>query len=440
MSWLPFALAAVITAASVHLLTQSLAGILTRVPAATWLVVRVAGVLAMLGFAGWIALAPAHRAVPVPCIVTEVTTEPRSTGELDVRVRVRWQAANREFHVREPIAFGRERGDAAEVTARHANQRVPCYVASDRPSRIFLGDSARANLEQWTKAAAIAVPAIALLVLAIVRRPRDQRRAWAWISSRGVGGMVGLVLLLIGMLSRSWLVGGASGAWMLWLFGREIARTKRAVSYLTKQLPLAPQPTPEQMFASLHGTREGAVIELVESLNKLAISVELVGWPEGVSITPATDTDPVDGTGDRAFDARFGVHGPEDRWRGILTHDVRAALGEVLGVEASHIEHGRWRATYEDDVADGKQIEHDIERALALARLVPTNATATPHERVLAVAREEPDAIVRFGHYRWLVADGYPAAAVALAAADDPDDTIRAWVRDQVVPADGAFR
>ncbi|MEJ7600808.1 MAG: hypothetical protein WKG01_23085 [Kofleriaceae bacterium] len=224
---------------------------------------------------------------------------------------------------------------------------------------------------------------------------------------------------------------------MLWLFGREVQKSHGAVSHLTAKLSLVAR-DPESMMASLHGTRDGAAIEIEETLHQLRIAVELVGWPPSVTVTPTADDTEI--TGDRVFDRRFLIDGPPAHWRAVLTREIRAALGEVFVAEASRIETGRWHAVYEDDVADGPRIHRDIERALALARLVTLDDTATPHERVLAVARAEPDAAVRAGHYHWLVDDGYPAAAVALVAADDPDATIRAWVRDQVAPPDGAFR
>ncbi|MEJ7600809.1 MAG: hypothetical protein WKG01_23090 [Kofleriaceae bacterium] len=212
MSWISFAVASVVIVALAHLVIASLAGILSRVPAIAWPLLRVSAALAMLGLAGWLALAPTNTAGPATCVVTEVTTEPLATGAVDVRVRVRWEAAGRKFHLREPMSLGHERGDVAELVARHMNQRVPCYFAVARPSRIFLGDSVKATREQWSKAAAIAVPALALIVLAIVgwrRRSReDSRRAAVWLSSKGAGGVVGIAVILLGMVSGTWLLAG----------------------------------------------------------------------------------------------------------------------------------------------------------------------------------------------------------------------------------------
>lgn len=433
MSWVEIGIGACVVAGMLYALTAQLGAVLTRFPPLVWPVLRAGAGLAMLGFAGWIALAPTNRITQITCPVTELVLEPLEGGEVDVTVRVEWQAGGREYRLREPMRLTRERASAETLTARYANQRVPCFYRNTTPSRIFLGDGARHTRAQWQKAAAVAVPALVLVAFTIIGWSRRKRASAArtdfWLSSRGIGGALAIIVIVVGLVQKTWLVGGLGGALLLALIVREVVKADRALAYLRRAFHLVAN---DGMFETLTGKRADSTIEIIEKVDELRVTVKLAGWPDGVALVHEPATDPI---GDPTFDAVFTVTGPALAWRCLLTPDLRAALVAV----GDAIDATGWHAMYPDDIASGTTIEADIERVLAIGALIQRRPPATV-EHLLAVAHGEPIAAVRLGHYRWLVETGHPVASIALAAANDPDLEIREWARTLVGPSDGAFR
>lgn len=83
-------------------------------------------------------------------------------------------------------------------------------------------------------------------------------------------------------------------------------------------------------------------------------------------------------------------------------------------------------------------LEAIVEDGAALRCALVESADA--YQRVLELAQDDPVQEVRFGHYRWLVAENWEVTRVLRAAARDDSDEIAEWARAQLPPEQGAYR
>lgn len=162
-------------------------------------------------------------------------------------------------------------------------------------------------------------------------------------------------------------------------------------------------------------------------------------------------------TGDPLFDEWVCIGNSDDAvWRCILTPEPRALLAKLCKLARIRIR--RDVATMDDvpavlghsqfasfvleatlSMIRCDKFEAVVDLAVAFAASVP-ELTGHPPTNILTLAKSEPMADVRAGHYRWLAGTGWNTQQVYHAAAADPDPSVAAWGANHLPRSEGTFR
>lgn len=167
------------------------------------------------------------------------------------------------------------------------------------------------------------------------------------------------------------------------------------------------------------------------------ITASVAHWPADLWMRAPAITRPRT-TSDVEFDTCVEVHyrGSES-WRYVLDAPQRSRLMNLGECGSFIVAHRSLNA----------RLDHTEARSLlTTVELICTIVThslprsADSDSTLFAMARNEPSAGVRHGHYLWLVARHWNPPLVFRTALTDADPTIREWARDNVPVESGAFR
>jgi hypothetical protein len=185
------------------------------------------------------------------------------------------------------------------------------------------------------------------------------------------------------------------------------------------------------------GSLDGTLVCVRMNAEAFFITASLAHWPGDIWMRAPAISRPRT-TGDVQFDKCVEVHyGGSETWRYVLDAPQRSRLMQLA-------EHGSFIVAHRSlnvrlDHAAARSLQTVVELVCTvvsqpLARAGETDAT------LFTMARDEPNARVRHGHYLWLVSRHWNPPLVYRAALTDADPGIRAWARDNVPVESGAFR
>jgi hypothetical protein len=299
------------------------------------------------------------------------------------------------------------------------------------------------------------------------------------------------------------VVGGAALIGLVvfdtWRSGRVFARVKQRFSDVRPWRPLGAtdidgiQPNADQRVAGRWDSRW--LVWVAMHAEGAEVRVAVPGWPAGLSLRPRTSADTGGAvTGDPLFDERITLTGSEELWRPRLSAVARTALVTLLVEHDGTIDREAQAMVLRLRDAELGDLEsltdlavataHDLCLGLAppeagmdaaIAPVVdelvesardfgadPSDALANPwgapfdpdveppawggqasrdlEGRVFQLARQEPVAAVRAGHYKWLVARQWRVRDVLVAGSQDDDGAICSWAREQLPPDTGPYR
>ena len=189
------------------------------------------------------------------------------------------------------------------------------------------------------------------------------------------------------------------------------------------------------------GVVNGVRVRAAVSGTGAQLEVNLEAWPELLEARPKRGTaqKPAAETGDPALDRGVHLDGPDHAWRPFLTAAIRDSLRRLVGERGGTVNR-RGKLRLDVSLGGGQTFARTLDAAVAFARSLPPVVHRHKRHRVLELARTEPVASVRMGHYRWLVRRRWNAAEILRIAAKDPDPDIAAWAADHMPPSLGAYR
>lgn len=184
------------------------------------------------------------------------------------------------------------------------------------------------------------------------------------------------------------------------------------------------------------GRNEGTLLCARINVDAVFITVALKHWPADIFMrAPLVAFQRT--TDDTEFDSIVEVHRGNDGWRLVLDAAQRERILELCHRRFVHI---AMRAL-------NVRVEHHHARSLFdIVELVTAIASAPIdwsdgfEETVFAMARKEPNPLVRLNHFVWLASRQWNTPLVYRIAAGDSDATIRRWASENAPVQDGAFR
>lgn len=172
------------------------------------------------------------------------------------------------------------------------------------------------------------------------------------------------------------------------------------------------------------------------NIDAVFITVQLNHWPADIFMrSPLVAFQRT--TDDAEFDNIVEVHRGNDGWRLVLDAAQRERLIELCHRRFVHIAMRALNVRVEHHHA--RSLFEIIELLSAIAA-APIDWSDGFEETVFAIARKEPNPMVRLNHFVWLASRQWNTPLVYRIAMADPDETVRQWASDNQPVQDGAFR
>lgn len=184
------------------------------------------------------------------------------------------------------------------------------------------------------------------------------------------------------------------------------------------------------------GRSNGVLLCARINVDAVFITVALAHWPADIFMrSPLVAFQRT--TDDAELDNIVEVHRGNDGWRLVLDAAQRERLIELCHRRFVHIAMRALNVRVEHHHARSL---FDIVELVSAIAAAPIDWSDGFEETVFAMARKEPNAMVRLNHFVWLAARQWNTPLVYRIAMEDPNETIRRWASDNVPVQDGAFR
>ncbi|MBA3397858.1 MAG: hypothetical protein H0T89_34860 [Deltaproteobacteria bacterium] len=436
--------AAGLVIAVVHLLARVFHGVPMRVWAAVLALSAIAVVV-------WVRATQRDELVGASCEVRKPEVRDSSDRTIEVWAKLRWTVDGKPITTYQPmrLASGKPAERAALEQQYPAGSRVECSYFAGMPNRIYAEDARSKRALVHATAVGGWIGAVLLVGAAvhawIVARRRRRVRTWGL---RGAVGAASVLAIVGGMLAKtgvSYVLAGAGLVVGIALIVREVIGSDRAFARIRKQLASAKHwPAPQRASSSggwnpyeddrVTGTYRGRKVWVALHASGATVKARLDGWPGALELARRVHDDEPR-TGDEGFDRVVQLAAADDAtWRAVLSSKVRAQMITIFETWHARIAN----AVLEVELGDGET--DAMQAALDAATSIDVLELEDLERRVFELARSEPNATVRAGHYRWLVGHSWNPPLVYRAAAEDDDLEIAAWGKAELPPDGGAFR